>query len=187
MMYNCNTKLHSGTNPIGMATFDAWGKPLESYESDVPDYVPDQVLAYRKNVNYFHTFGVMLTFVGFALWVNYIYTKERENNPEATSEELKNIVSQRLIGIRTFIGIFGTLAVAFHGYRFFIKQRVMRADDDISYMYGINVLHLVIGSYMAYVAYDTTVDNANYLGFLGVVAGLFHGYLSVLRYKKYLI
>ena len=80
-IYNCDTKLHSGIAPLGMATFDAWGKPQEMPEEQLKEgvkFVPDQVLAYRRNINYFHIFGVMLTFIGFALWVNYVFNETRK-------------------------------------------------------------------------------------------------------------
>lgn len=218
-IYNCDTKLHSGIAPLGMATFDAWGKPQvfgskdpktidseglsplnHGFEDDKlkesVEYVPDQVLAYRRNVNYFHIFGVMLTFIGFALWVNYVFNETRKNNPDVSDEEVKRIASERLIGFRVFIGIFGAMALAFHSYRLFVKQRPLRfidinvakstkssatpmisSDDNPEYLAGVNMLHIVIGGYMLYIAFDTSVQAYNYLAYMGVFAGAFHAFL----------
>ncbi len=206
-LYNCDIKLHSGTAPIGMASLDAWGKPqvlrpegrktteteglspqFLGFEKDElkegVKYVPDQVLAYRRNVDYFHIFGVMTTFVAFALWVNYVFNQERKNNPDATDEEIKKLATERLIGFRTFIGVFGALALSFHSYRLFIKQRPMRSDDDPTYMAGVNMLHMVIGSFMMYIAFDTTVQSFNYLAIMGIFAGAFHGFLLLTKNKE---
>ena len=193
-IYNCDTKLHSGIAPLGMATFDAWGKPQvfgsldpktidseglspQNLKEENKNFVPDQVLAYRRNVNYFHIFGVMLTFIGFALWVNYVFNETRKNNPDASDEEVKRIASDRLIGFRTFIGVFGALALSFHSYRLFIKQRPLRFDDNPEYVAGVNMLHIVIGGYMLYIAFNTSVQAYNYLAYMGVFAGSFHTFL----------
>ena len=100
-----------------------------------------------------------------------------EKYPDASDEEVKRIASERLIGFRTFIGIFGALALSFHSYRLFVKQRPMRDDDYPEYLAGVNMLHIVIGGYMLYIAFNTTVQAYNYLAYMGVFAGAFHSFL----------
>lgn len=188
-LYNCDIKLKSGTSPVGMATFDAWAKPqtgefdnAEQLKEGV-EYVPDQVVAYRRNVNYFHIFGVMGGFLAFALWVNYVFGQVKSENPDATDEEIKELAAKRLIGVRYFLGIFGGMAALFHGYRLFVKQRPLKEDDDLNYMYGINILHIVIGLFMVWVSYDINVDSAKNLGGIGIFAGAFHGFLLFSKNK----
>jgi hypothetical protein len=181
-LYQCKVKLHSGISPIGISTLDSWAKP-QIFSDDLKNinYVDDQVLAYRRNINYFHIFGVMLTFICLTLWVNYVYNEESKNHPNISNKELSDIVLKRLIGIRTFIGIFGVLAILFHAYRFFIEQRPMREDDDINRIYSINILHIVIGSFIVYVAINTNIENVMYLGVLGAIAGIYHLYLVMIK------
>ena len=115
-VYDCQVlPLFSGCIfPIGIATFDSWGKPQRRQKrpaiSTDAMLVKDQELAYRRNVNLFHILGVMPFFILMA----YLGLNDKMNS-----------------GTRASLWVVLIWIILYHGTRFFIFPREVSENPEI--------------------------------------------------------
>lgn len=129
-MYDCRSRLYTGSSLVGVGTLDSWAKP--QHRDDVPREKPpgtltkDQELAYKRKVYAFHVLVVAPLF----LYVGWFGTRA---NPH----------------IWAVIGSLGLLALLYHGGRVFYPRQTTSCQDGTAKaerenLLAIYILHVVV-------------------------------------------
>lgn len=175
-LYNCDAQLFSGTAPIGMTVFDAWGKPMWRKGKPRPGYtlVSDQEATYRLTINKFHIFAVMTFFLAMAYF-----------GLKATKAHLKDPRIQLGSGLRAALVLAALWVLLYHGTRLFIFPRMVSEcpsvqAEETSNLRTINIIHIAgVVPVLLYCAWygARAKESAWYvLGVLGIMAGVYHGF-----------
>ena len=125
-MYECKDKLYSGTG-LGMNTLDTWGKPFKKDNTGsgpkVGELLPNQEMAWRRNIYLWHIIGVSSLFVVLGICLRRVGTRfesEIQNDSDTPNRCLANI---------KIILLFLVFSAGFHGVRVFVPRDIIVPDD----------------------------------------------------------
>lgn len=136
-LYNCDSKMYSGTFPISIATLDSWAKPQRRKET-IPDnpnnLLLDQEMAYKKKIHALHVIAI----APILFYIGWYGAKSNKN-------------------IWAVVGSIAFLTILYHGLRIIYPREVTNCDandnDERGYLLSIYIFHLLaIFPILGYVA-----------------------------------